>query len=119
VLELISQYRLKKYSIDTTNPEIVKYNSSYKAATKELYGFEKDLPSEVGLKDGLILLFILQDYLLEGYSLQDLKRIFGVIRARDMSIIAHGLQLAGEKVFSNMNQLALDFCDFSRETRSF
>ena len=31
--------------------------------------------------------------------------MFGVIRARDMSIIAHGLQLAGEKVFINMNNL--------------
>ena len=35
--------------------------------------------------------------------------MYGVIRARDMSIIAHGLQLAGEKVFSNLNQLAKTF----------
>jgi CRISPR-associated protein (TIGR02710 family) len=109
VLELISQYRLKNYAIDTASPQIKKYESSYKAATKELYGFEKELPLEIGLKDGYILLFTLQDFVLDGYSLDDLKRMFGVIRARDMSIIAHGLQLAGEKVFVNMNNLAKSF----------
>lgn len=109
VLELISQYRLQNYRIDTLNPKIKQYEQAYRTATKELYGFEKELPLEIGLKDGYLLLFILQDYLLEGYSLQDLKRLFGVVRARDMSIIAHGLQLAGEKVFVNMNQLAKTF----------
>ncbi len=109
VLELISQYRLQNYDINTQRPEIKKYESAYKTATKKLYGFEKDLPTEIGIKDGYILLFILQDYLLEGYSLEDLRRMFGVIRARDMSIIAHGLQLAGEKVFLNINQLVKAF----------
>ncbi|MDP3881309.1 MAG: TIGR02710 family CRISPR-associated CARF protein [Nanoarchaeota archaeon] len=109
VLELISQYRLAAYGIVTSSPEIKKYELAYKALVKEIYGFEKELPAEIGLKDGYILLFLLQDYLIEGYSVGDLKKMFGVIRARDMSIIAHGLQLAGEKVFSNINQLAKTF----------
>ncbi|MEK6893641.1 MAG: TIGR02710 family CRISPR-associated CARF protein [Nanoarchaeota archaeon] len=112
VLELISQYRLQDYNINTQKPDIKKYESAYKTATKELYGFEKGLPNEIGIKDGYILLFILQDYILEGYSLEDLRKMFGVIRARDMSIIAHGLQLAGEKVFLNMNQLVKTFIKY-------
>ena len=121
VLELISQYRLQKYGIETINPNIKKYEEAYKKATKELYSFEKELPLEVGLKDGYILLFILQDYVLESYSLDDLRQMFGVIRARDMSIIAHGLQLAGEKIFLNMNQLAKSFIQHvcSHEGKNF
>ncbi len=109
VLELLSQYRLQSYEIDTHLANISPYNEQYKAMTKEIYGFEKEVPFEIGLKDGYILLVILKDYLLEGYSINDLKEMFGVIRARDMSIIAHGLQLAGEKVFINMNNLVRQF----------
>ena len=109
LLELISQYRLKAYNIDTLSPDLKKYENEYNLATKEIYGFEKNLPMEIGLKDGYLLLFIFHDFLLQGYALHDLKQMFGVIRARDMSIIAHGLQLAGEKVFINMNNLAKMF----------
>ncbi|MEK6888654.1 MAG: TIGR02710 family CRISPR-associated CARF protein [Nanoarchaeota archaeon] len=109
VLELISQSRLVHYNIDTHTPEINKYSEEYKLFTKEVYGFEKELPAEIGLKDGYALLFILKDYLLEHYTFHEMQQMFGVIRARDMSIIAHGLQLAGEKVFVNMNNLARMF----------
>lgn len=109
VIEIIGQHRLKSHGIETGNPNILQYEVNYKTATKEIYGFEKILPKEVGLKDGYILLYILQDFIIKTYSLQDLKEMFGIIRARDMSIIAHGMQLAGEKVFVNLNNLAKAF----------
>ncbi len=109
VLELISQYRLRSYGIETHLVDLRPYADRYRSLTKEIYGIEKDVPFEIGLKDGYLLLHLLDDYLLKGTSVQDLREMFGVIRARDMSIIAHGLQLAGEKVFLNMNQLARQF----------
>ncbi len=109
VLELVANYRLRAHGLSENGEQAKKHSKEYRAATRELYGFEKEIPLEIGLKDSLILLFILNDYLNEGYSLEDLRRIFGIIRARDMSIVAHGLQLAGEKVFDNMNTLATRF----------
>jgi len=109
VLELISQYRLRKYGIETSKPDISKYSDQYKQIAKEIYNFEKELPSEVGLKDGYLLLFILKDHIMDDQSVEDLRRMFGAIRARDTSIIAHGLKLAGEKSFINMNNLAKKF----------
>lgn len=111
VLELISQYRLRSYGIETSQPNVKHIESEYRNLTKEIYGFEKDLPLEVGLKDGYLMLYSLKDYLLEGISTKDLKDMFGVIRARDNSIIAHGTHLAGEKVFLNMKSLARKFIE--------
>ncbi len=111
VLELISQYRLRSHDIETSRPELAEFNEEYRSITKELYGVAKDSPFEVGLKDGYILLLILKDYVVEGESVDSLRKMFGVIRVRDTSIIAHGLQLAGEKAFKNMNFLAKKFLD--------
>ena len=111
VLELISQYRLETHNIETSSPELASLASEYKTLAREIYGFDKEAPFEVGLKDGYILLYILQDYLVDKDSLEDLRKMFGVIRVRDTSIIAHGLQLAGEPAYKNMNQLARKFID--------
>ena len=108
-LELISQYRLLKQGIYTTNPNIKQFEEEYKKLTMEIYEIEKPLPTEIGIKDGLILLYIKKDYLLENKNPKDLKDIFGVIRARDVSIVAHGLKLAGEKVFKNFQSLVKEF----------
>ena len=106
VLELISQYRLRSYGIETSRPELKNISEDYKKIVKDIYGIEKDTPLEVGLKDGYILLFILKDYIVENDSLDDLRKMLGVIRTRDTSIIAHGLQLAGENAFKSMDVLA-------------
>ncbi len=111
VLELISQARLRSYHIETTDQDLSRFEQDYKKLTKEIYGFEKLLPLEIGLKDGYVLLFILKDYLLENETLEDLKNMFGVIRTRDTSIIAHGLKLAGEKPFRNMESLAKKYIE--------
>ena len=122
-IELISQYRLNSYNIETTGADLLRFDKDYKIITNKIYGFEKPLPFEIGLKDGFILLFILKDYIMDEESVESLSNIFGTIRSRDMSIIAHGLNLAGEKVFNNINQitkrLILNICkknnkDFSQ-----
>jgi len=109
VLELISQHKLQNHGIETSKPNIPQHQEEYKKITREMYGIEKNLPLEIGLKDGYILLFILKDSIVENETIEDLKKMFGVIRARDTSIIAHGLNLAGEKAFLNMDRLAKKF----------
>ncbi|MBM3234461.1 TIGR02710 family CRISPR-associated protein [Candidatus Pacearchaeota archaeon] len=106
VLELISQYRLRSYGIETSRPELKNITEDYKKIVKDIYGIEKDTPLEIGLKDGYIFLYILKDYIVENDTLDDLRKMFGVIRTRDTSIIAHGLQLAGENAFKSMDVLA-------------
>ncbi len=121
VLELISKYRLDSHGLSDAPENRNQFTEAYKRVTRELYGFEKEIPLEIGIKDGYLLLYILHDYLVEGYSLDDLRRVFGIIRARDISIIAHGLQLAGEKVFVNMKNLAEAFIKtiFIRQGKDF
>lgn len=109
VLELISQYRLRSYGIETSNPKLNDLAGDYKKVTMRLYGFEKEIPFEIGLKDGYILLYIMKDYILDKDSFEDLKYFFDVVKSRDMSIVAHGLKLVGEKPFSNMDVLAKKF----------
>ncbi len=108
-IELISQYRLHSYSIQTVGSDLSRFQGAYQKLTKELYGVEKSLPYEIGLKDGYVFLCLLKDYIVASESLESLKSMFGAIRARDMSIIAHGLNLAGEKVFINIQDIAKKF----------
>lgn len=109
VIELISQYRLRDYKIESHRPDLTQLSEEYKKISEKIYGEEKLPPFEIGLKDGYILLYILKDYVVEDLSPKDLKDMFGVIRVRDKSIIAHGLELAGEKAFRNMSRLAEKF----------
>jgi hypothetical protein len=111
VIELISQYRLNDYGIDTSNAILTNYEEDYKKISKQVYGFDKGIPKEIGLKDGLLILSILKDYLVEGESLKSLSDMFGVIRARDMSIVAHGIQLIGVGAFKNIEALARKFIE--------
>jgi CRISPR-associated protein (TIGR02710 family) len=119
VIELISQYRLSHHNIKTSNPLLEKYKKKYEETSKKIHGSKKEIPSEIGLKDGYILLFILKDYLIKDYSFMDLKKMFGIIGARDSSIVAHGLSLVGPKIFNNMNKLVKNFietiCDHQNE----
>lgn len=108
-IELISQHRLHSHEIQTVGSDLTKFNEEYAKLSKELYGVEKQLPYEIGLKDGYLLLYILRDYIVADETTTSLRAMFGAIRARDMSIIAHGLQLAGEKVFVNMRDIAKKF----------
>jgi len=111
VIELISQYRLGEKGIISSNPDIKKYDKEYKKITKEIYGIERNLPSEVGVKEGHILLFLLKDYVWEDKSLNDLKNFCCMLWVRDTSIIAHGLQLVWEKAFKNINLIAKYFLE--------
>jgi hypothetical protein len=107
VIELISQHRLKSHNISTHVPEVnQEIKEKYKKLTSEIYGFEKEFPKEIGLKDGYILLLILEDSLLKHKTPEDLKKMFSILRVRDMSIMAHGLELVGEKAFKNFSEIA-------------
>jgi len=100
LLELISQYRLLKYKIATSRPDykhMPDLEEKYKDVTKKLYGGERYLPAELGIKDGHILLFILEDDIWKTKKFDDLKNFLGPIRLRDDSIIAHGVNVIGEK----------------------
>ena len=110
LIELISQFRLAKQGIVTSQPKIEQYEKEFKEITKKL-DIERGLPSELGLKDGHIILFILKDKIWEDKSVEDLRKFCSFLRVRDTSIIAHGLQLAGEKAFKNLNNIAKDFID--------
>jgi len=110
-LELISQYRLANYEIISSNPNLNKYEGEYKEITKQIYGVERELPVEIGVKDGHILLFLLKDYTWEGRSVEALKQFCGMLRVRDTSIIAHGLKLVGEKAFNNINSITKEFIE--------
>ncbi|MDP7467069.1 MAG: hypothetical protein QGF25_02375 [Candidatus Woesearchaeota archaeon] len=74
-----------------------------------MYGKEFPIPNEIGLKTGYLLLNLMHDDLVEGQTVESLQAMFGAIRARDTSITAHGLRLAGQKVFNNLNEFAKSY----------
>ncbi|MBI2584169.1 MAG: TIGR02710 family CRISPR-associated protein [Candidatus Aenigmarchaeota archaeon] len=112
LLELISQYRLSTHGITTSQPmysKIAEIEIKYGELTKKLYGTERIVPAEIGIKDGHIILSLLQDELWKGKSFDDLKRFLGSVRIRDNSIIAHGIELIGSKAFVQFEGIARDF----------
>lgn len=111
LLELISQYRLAKYGIITSQPKLEKYNLEFREITKKLYGVERALPFEIGVKEGHILLFLIKDDIWKDKTMEDLKKFCGTLRLRDTSIIAHGLQLVGKKGFDNVKEMAFSFLE--------
>jgi CRISPR-associated protein (TIGR02710 family) len=108
-LELMSQSRLASHGISTSSPELASYSEAYKELTLKVYGREVSLPNEIGLKTGYLLLNLMNDALVEGQTIESLQAMFGAIRARDTSITAHGLRLAGQKVFNNLNEFAKSY----------
>jgi len=107
-LEVVSQHRLALKGVDSKRPDFSKMPDileKYGRLTKEMYGIKKKaLPNEIGIKDGHLILFLLQDELWKGTSETDLKKFLGPIRLRDNSIIAHGNELIGEKAFDTINK---------------
>jgi CRISPR-associated protein (TIGR02710 family) len=104
--ELISQHRLSKIGISTINPDYKQINISnktYRQFTKTLFGIGRDLPHEIGLKDGHLILFLLKDELWKNSQIHDLKEFFGLVRNRDDSIIAHGFEIISPKSFKKFD----------------
>ncbi len=112
MLELVSQYRLAKYDIITSNSNYENYpelKDKYKKVTKQLYNQERELPFEIGIKDGHILLFLLEDEIWKNKTIEDLKKFLGPIRLRDNSIIAHGIETINEKAFKKIEEMSEEF----------
>jgi hypothetical protein len=111
-IEIISQHRLIRYGIETKKPDYCKIpgiEEKYKELTMKLYDEEKSLPNEIGIKDGHILLFLLEDEIWKSQSIGDLKKFLEPIRLRDNSIIAHGIELIGHKAFENIEKTCKSF----------
>ena len=112
LLELISQYRLAKYKITTSNPsykELPELEEAYQSITQELYNQKRNLPFEIGIKDGHIILFLLKDEIWSLKTIEDLKKFLGPIRLRDNSIIAHGIETISEKAFQKIEKTCKEF----------
>lgn len=113
ILELVSQHRLAaKYDIDTARVDTLKLKDleeTFKTLSKELYGVTKNIPSEVGLKDGHLLLYILRDALWERAEVKELSDLFSSIRTRDQSITAHGLDFVTAKGYDKLVTFVLHF----------
>ena len=111
-MELISQYRLASYDIITSEPNYKNHpelKEKYKEITKQLYNQERELPFEIGIKDGHILLFLLEDEIWKNKTLEDMKKFLGPIRLRDNSIIAHGIETINDKAFKKIEEMSEEF----------
>ena len=109
LIELVSQHRLSKHGIDVSNPELAKYEEEYNEITRRINGESRQIPSQIGVRDGHIMLYILEDIIWKNKSFKDLKKFSGNLSVRDTSIVAHGLQLVGRKAYENLKSIAKDF----------
>lgn len=111
VIELISQHRLAKVGIDTNSPDYsvlpTTILADYKKISKELFNEEKNsLPSKIALIDGHTLLYLLKDKLWDGKSNEDIKKLIKAIETRNHSVIAHGVNLIGQKIYNEFRDMA-------------
>ena len=104
--------------------DISKYLKEYKKITKEIYGFERESPFEIGLKDGYILLFVLKDYIIEGDSIEDMKKMFvtgasgllgsNIITSAPKDFIKFGLDLNDKADFEDCKLYKVDLTQKSQ-----
>src|SRR3989338_8127533 len=112
LIELVSQYGLAKHNITTSNPDYTPFpglKSKYSEITQSLYDQERNLPFEIGIKDGHIILFIIKDEIWKHKNIEDLKKFLGPIRLRDNSIIAHGLETINYNTFQKIQKICAEF----------
>ena len=70
----------------------------------QLAGFE--LPTQISVLNGHVLLFVLDNKLWKGRPVEELRALMEASRLRDNSIIAHGLERLSKKTFENIRKLA-------------
>jgi len=116
LIELLSQQRLICYGLITSAPDYscTKYNKSellskYKLVLPKIFGSKKDirfisdLPDNISLIQGYMLLHVLEDPLVQG---QNLRGINGNIEARNKGIFAHGFKPLSQKGYNDFKELA-------------
>lgn len=114
LLELVSQHRLANaYGMDTAYLDvkkiIKKIADGYRTLSKDMFGVSMEISEEMGLKNGHLLLYVLEDDIWRNVSKSQLKHFFGTLRTRDQSIIAHGLEFISVKAYNQMSTFSLDF----------
>ncbi len=91
VLELISQYRLAKYDINTSEVKVSDETTIQKFETlsERVYGTKRGLADKIALMDSWILLYAKGDVLLQGCSEQDLNTFKDALLPRNKLLIEH------------------------------
>jgi CRISPR-associated protein (TIGR02710 family) len=118
LIELVSQHRLAKMNIDTSSPNQLKLNEieqKFKEVTKQLHGKEKEIPNQIALMDGHIILFSFGDEIWKDKNIKDLMTFLECIKSRDYSIVAHGITLVDrqlyQKFLNNTKELLVKLCN--------
>lgn len=118
LIELVSQHRLAKMNIDTSSPNQLKLNEieqKFKEVTKQLHGKEKEIPNQIALMDGHIILFSFGDEIWKDKNIKDLMTFLECIKLRDYSIVAHGITLVDrqlyQKFLNNTKELLVKLCN--------
>jgi len=93
-LEKITQYELKKFGIDPSNPDYSKLDKEIVEKFTKQLGF---LPVELELKKNALLLLFLKDGVGEEIQKKGYKVFTGLIGIRNSSILAHGTKPVNEK----------------------
>ncbi len=95
-LERITQFRLKKYNIDTKSPDYSNLSKDVVKKFEEKLGF---LPVELELKKNAELLILLDDPI--GKTIKEIKynKFVGLIGVRNQSILAHGISSISKQNF--------------------
>ena len=103
LLEWIEQHRLANYNIDTRKPNYsdIDEDNIFKLYVKKLEEvFQRtdrsSLPNTIGLVDGYLLLYALEDEIVEGI---DWGKFQNQVGTRNQSIYAHGMKMISEKEF--------------------
>ena len=102
-MEWIEQHRLANYNIDTRKPNYsdIDEDNIFKLYVKKLEEvFQRtdrsSLPNTIGLVDGYLLLYALEDEIVEGI---DWGKFQNQVGTRNQSIYAHGMKMISEKEF--------------------
>jgi len=99
ILELLAQHRLACSGIDTGNVRIKepKVKADFEDITEKIHGAKRGISEKIGLLDAYILLFILNDELIDEADVEELKERISV---RNVLLIEHRDKLGTEKNYT-------------------
>jgi CRISPR-associated protein (TIGR02710 family) len=99
ILELLAQHRLACSGIDTGNVRIKepKVKADFEDITEKIHGAKRGISEKIGLLDAYILLFILNEELIDEADVEELKERISV---RNALLIEHRDKLGTEKNYT-------------------
>lgn len=107
ILEFISQYRLAQYGIDTgdVSEEIrQQYNEKFKEITKNVFQAESEIRDKIGLLESWILLFCIEDKLVEKDTPELLKGLRKNTAPRNLLWLEHKNETVDEKKYTDFKR---------------